>query len=548
MPATHMSSVLPRVLCPSVLCPLVLCFLSANASAAMGKAGWQTIIAQQGDVIEINSASIERSGSGATAWSRLVLDQAVASMDGNYDVIQVQNFYDCAARRIKPLRRAYFRGETRLREVPVSRAQADTVQAGSIEARMWRRVCQPAEPALAQAESHEPAKDTWPSPVGSQSGPEAAGLVLVADKSSSAKPEKPSLIALPQISEDDKAAADRAAASAAQKPRAASAPAELKRPVASADLPGQALRLAPKSLPSSLAGKTTPAASMAATAPIAAKLPARRAEPQSDKRLRELIYATSGPRKTPKNRPSGERVKDVDAVQEKNGVAQLQDWSYDPATEMGPAQWARMNKAYALCASGKRQTPIDIRDGVKVDLDALLFDYKPALVRIIDTGRGIQMNVAGGLGVNVGGKRYELRYATFHRPAEVQVAGQVHDMEVQLVHEAGDGQWMVLALLIEAGSEHPVIQSVLNNLPLEQSLEVTPVSPVDVGKLLPDKRTYWTFMGSLNRPPCMEGVLWLVLKQPIQASVEQVAIFARLYAHNVRPIQPSNGRLIKESR
>jgi carbonic anhydrase len=183
-----------------------------------------------------------------------------------------------------------------------------------------------------------------------------------------------------------------------------------------------------------------------------------------------------------------------------------------------------------------------------VDLDALLFDYKPALVRIIDTGRGIQMNVAGGLGVNVGGKRYELRYATFHRPAEVQVAGQVHDMEVQLVHEAGDGQWMVLALLIEAGSEHPVIQSVLNNLPLEQSLEVTPVSPVDVGKLLPDKRTYWTFMGSLNRPPCMEGVLWLVLKQPIQASVEQVAIFARLYAHNVRPIQPSNGRLIKESR
>jgi carbonic anhydrase len=55
-------------------------------------------------------------------------------------------------------------------------------------------------------------------------------------------------------------------------------------------------------------------------------------------------------------------------------------------------------------------------------------------------------------------------------------------------------------------------------------------------------------MGSLTTPPCSEGVLWLVMQQPVQVSAQQIAIFSRLYRNNARPVQPSNGRLIKESR
>ncbi|MEP6506158.1 MAG: carbonic anhydrase family protein, partial [Betaproteobacteria bacterium] len=47
--------------------------------------------------------------------------------------------------------------------------------------------------------------------------------------------------------------------------------------------------------------------------------------------------------------------------------------------------------------------------------------------------------------------------------------------------------------------------------------------------------------------PCSEGVLWMVMKQPVPISVEQVAIFSRLYPMNARPIQQADGRLIKES-
>jgi carbonic anhydrase len=55
-------------------------------------------------------------------------------------------------------------------------------------------------------------------------------------------------------------------------------------------------------------------------------------------------------------------------------------------------------------------------------------------------------------------------------------------------------------------------------------------------------------MGSVTAPPCTEGVTWFVLKTPVEVSSGQISAFANLYPHDVRPIQPLNGRVVKESR
>ena len=92
-------------------------------------------------------------------------------------------------------------------------------------------------------------------------------------------------------------------------------------------------------------------------------------------------------------------------------------------------------------------------------------------------------------------------------------------------------------------------QTLWNHLPLEKHQEVSPpTTMIDPSGFLPADRGYYSYMGSLTTPPCSEGVRWLVMKQPVQVSAEQIAIFSRLYRNNARPVQPGFGRLIKESR
>ena len=46
-------------------------------------------------------------------------------------------------------------------------------------------------------------------------------------------------------------------------------------------------------------------------------------------------------------------------------------------------------------------------------------------------------------------------------------------------------------------------------------------------------------------PPCTEGVRWIVLKTPIQASAEQIETFKkRVGPVTNRPVQPLNARII----
>jgi carbonic anhydrase len=144
--------------------------------------------------------------------------------------------------------------------------------------------------------------------------------------------------------------------------------------------------------------------------------------------------------------------------------------------------------------------------------------------------------------------RYELKQFHFHKPSEERINGKAYDMVAHLVHRSLDGRLAVVAVLMEAGLPNAFIGSVWPYLPLEAQREFAlPEVNIDINVLLPESRTYYTYMGSLTTPPCSEGVLWLVMKTPVSISTEQTAIFGKLYNMNARPVQASNGRLIKES-
>ncbi len=481
-----------------------LAFVIATLSLALPVAAssWRAVHAGASETVEIDRASIVRGFDGVTAWSRVRLEREVVANGGNYDTIGAQNQYDCGQRRFTTLRRAYFLGDRRVREEDAARRRAIAVQPGSLDERLLLVAC-----GNPDTESRTAAAPEGDRPVAMHADlrragePEVARAFPVADTGSG---EKPRLIQLPPI--DKAALAEAAAAQEA------------------------ALRGESKS------GTAKPAVTPA-RAPAA-----REVEALSEKRVRELHYANSGP-------PRGTRKKAAMAavaVPENPAVAMHRHWSYEGET--GPAHWARLRPDYAACATGKRQSPIDIRDGIRVNLEAIRFDYKPMQFRIVDTGHSVQVNLGEGSSLAVMGKRYVLQQFHFHRPSEERVNGRLYDMSVHLVHRNEEGQLAVVAVLLEKGVDHPLIQTLLNNLPLEQDSEMAPEEPIDPSRLLPENRAYWTYMGSLTTPPCTEGVLWMVMKQPLQVGAEQVAIFSRVFRNNSRPLQAQNGRLIKESR
>ena len=222
-------------------------------------------------------------------------------------------------------------------------------------------------------------------------------------------------------------------------------------------------------------------------------------------------------------------------------------WAYEG--EGGPEHWGDLKPEYRLCATGKRQSPIDIRDGIRVDLEKIQFDYRPSGFAVLDNGHTIQVNLAPGNSLQVMGRRYELLqfHFHFHRPSEERINGRQFDMVAHLVHKDPEGRLAVVAVLLERGREQPLVQTVWNNLPLEKGEALPAPGEMDLNQLLPEDRAYYTYMGSLTTPPCSEGVLWMVMRQPVQLSGNQLNIFGRLYPMNARPVQPGSGRLIKES-
>ncbi len=224
-------------------------------------------------------------------------------------------------------------------------------------------------------------------------------------------------------------------------------------------------------------------------------------------------------------------------------------WSYEGAN--GPEHWGDLDPDYAACKDGKEQSPIDIRNAKKADLPAIRFEYKNGPLKIINNGyTAVRVNYAPGNGnfLIVGDHRYELTQFHFHHPSEESIHGKPFDMVAHLMHESREGKIAGVAIPLQAGSANTTVHQLWEHMPNTPGKEeVIAGVEVDVTGLLPRDTSYYTYMGSLTAPPCTEGVTWFVLKTPVDISAEEIRAFAALYPHDVRPRQPLNGRVVKES-
>lgn len=223
-------------------------------------------------------------------------------------------------------------------------------------------------------------------------------------------------------------------------------------------------------------------------------------------------------------------------------------WSYEGAK--GPAHWAELDPEYAAC-NGKQQSPIDIQETKKGNLPGLQFEFKTGPLHVINNGyTAVRVDYPKGNGnfLVAGDERYELTQFHFHHPGEELLHGKGYDMVVHLMYAASDGKVAGVAVMVNEGRANPVVEELWKYMPqtVGKSHEIPGVELNPAG-LIPKDAGYYTYTGSVTAPPCTEGVKWFVLKTPVEFSSAEIGAFAKLYPHDVRPVQPLNGRVVEES-
>lgn len=482
---------------------------------------WRTIASEKGRSIDVDTASVQNYAPGKVlANVRLRMDrELVDSKSGNpYKYIMTQNRYDCESRNAATLKRVFVAATgVVVRDDNMPEAPAMPIRSNMLEERVLRELCRPLGIDV-QKKPQEATDESDSDVVIDQQLAEIRAALGKPEQpeDASPKPAAPKVAAPRVATPAPKVATPRVATPA---PRVAAPPVSAPRPPAVPKPSVPATASAPKP-----AAAATPRPAASAPKPAATATP-RPATSGAANRARAAVLP---PPVLSPARPSAPV-----------------EWDYSGPG--GPELWGDIAPENRMCKEGKRQSPVDIRDGLEVDLEPVVFEYFPTLFTVADTGRGIEIRTSGDA-VSLQGKYYYLERLTFRYPAEERVNGKLFIMGAHLEHRAEDGERLNIAILLERGTPNSTLQTLWDYLPLEKNQMALPDVEIDLSGLLPVERGYYTYVGSMTYPPCEEGVIWVVLQTPVSISAEQEGILARLYPLLARPIQPLEGRRIKSSK
>lgn len=204
-----------------------------------------------------------------------------------------------------------------------------------------------------------------------------------------------------------------------------------------------------------------------------------------------------------------------------------------------------------------------------------------------NTGYGWQVDVDAKGSLEGGPLAHSYRLQQFHCHwgentkcgSEHTVDGKVYSGEIHLVHWNADlfenfkeaarcnGGLAVLGIFLQLGKEHSELNKLTKLMPnIAYKADRIPITEkIDPAAFIPKNHTYWTYEGSLTTPPCYESVTWIVFREPIEVSEEQLEEFRKLHRKpksadsekpdtspgcirkNNRPTQTLHNRLIREA-
>jgi len=265
------------------------------------------------------------------------------------------------------------------------------------------------------------------------------------------------------------------------------------------------------------------------------------------------------------------------------GVNWLEWWTYDGIS--GPSFWGLINPEWSLCNQGQRQSPVDLVPSELLydpGLDPVYINQNQVKGRVINTGHTATFRVDRGHHhmVNISGAdlsyHYQVSSVVLHwgedsaRGSEHTVQGRAAAAEVQILGYNGElysgedsavrspNGGVGIAVLAQLGETPNVeLEKIIKGASkLKFAGSSTSVSGVSIAGLLPPTSHIITYQGSLTQPGCQESLTWLVPNKPIYITSQQLDQLKELMqgtaedpraplAGNLRPTQPTNGRLVR---
>lgn len=230
-------------------------------------------------------------------------------------------------------------------------------------------------------------------------------------------------------------------------------------------------------------------------------------------------------------------------------------WGY--CKNNGPHTWTHV----APAAKGLHQSPVDIETS-KAHYDSQLperhleIKYIPENSKtLLNNGHSVQVVIDGKGSVLEGGPfhhKYQVEQFHFHwgkesnRGSEHSLNGKVFPAELHIVHwntelcssfaeaaKTANGL-AVLGAFLKCGEENQALKKLTSLFPrISFSGDKVDIpGGFDPSSLLPSNRErYWTYSGSLTTPPCYESVRFLIFRDPIEVSEDQLNAFRGLHSH-----------------
>lgn len=265
----------------------------------------------------------------------------------------------------------------------------------------------------------------------------------------------------------------------------------------------------------------------------------------------------------------------------------MSKWSYKG--EAGPLNWAKSFPP----AAGKTQSPIDISVSAaefdpKLAEKPLTATYDENCFKFIEN-TGASFNVTGtpeAKSCVTGGPvedifqflQFHIHWGKAHKEgSEHTVDGQASEAELHIVNwntslfkTAGEAAssdqnngLIVLGIMLKVGKANSELAKIIPSLydvPLKGQ-KANLKQNLAIQKLFPSDSSYYTYKGSLTTPPCFESVRWVVFKEQVEVSEEQLNAFRELNScdsleeccedtkikHNFRPVCALNDRKVYKS-